>query len=48
MKVIKESAKMKMAQLTREDIVILCGGSNDVARNNSIVGMKHILDLLIN
>jgi hypothetical protein len=48
MKDIKESTKMKMAQLTREDIVVLWGGSNDVARNNSVVGMKHILDLLIN
>jgi len=48
MKDIKESAKMKMAPLTREDIVVLWGGSNDVARNNSMVGMKHILDLLIN
>ena len=48
MKDVKESAKMKMARLTREDIVVLWGGSNDVARNNSVVGMKHILDLLIN
>jgi len=39
---------MKMAQLKREDIVVLWGGVNDVARNNSMVGMKHILDMLIN
>jgi hypothetical protein len=26
---------MKMTQLTREDIVVLWGGANDVARNNS-------------
>jgi hypothetical protein len=50
MKDIKKSAKMNMAQLTREDIVVLWGGggSNYVARNNSVVGMKYILDLLIN
>jgi hypothetical protein len=36
-----------MDQLTNDDIVVLWGGSNDVARNNSVVGMKHILDLLI-
>jgi hypothetical protein len=48
MKDIKESAKMKIVQLTREEIVLLWGGTNDVARNNSVVGMKHILDLLIN
>jgi hypothetical protein len=48
MKNIKESAKIKMVQLTNGDIVVLWGDSNDVARNNSVVGMKHILDLLIN
>jgi hypothetical protein len=48
MKDIKESAKSKMAQLTKKDIVVLWGGSNDVAENNSVVGMKHILDLVIN
>ena len=48
MKDIKGSAKIKMTQLTREDMVVLWGGANDVARNKSMVGMKHILDLLIN
>jgi len=37
-----------MTQLTRDDIVVLWWDANDVARNNSVVGMKHILDLLIN
>ena len=48
MKDIKGSAKIKMTQLTSEDIVVLWGGVNDVARYNSMVGMKHILDLSIN
>jgi len=48
MKDIKGSAKMKISKVTREGIVVLWGGANDVARNNSVVGMKHILDLLIN
>jgi hypothetical protein len=48
MKDIKGSAKMKVTLLTREYIVVLWGGVNDVARNNSMVGMKHILGLLIN
>jgi hypothetical protein len=48
MKDIKELAKSKMAKLTKKDIVVLWGGSNDVAKNNSVVGMKHILDLVIN
>jgi len=47
MKDIKGSAKMKMTHLTREDVVVLWGGVNDVARSNSMVGMKHILDQLI-
>jgi hypothetical protein len=37
-----------MAQLTKKDIVVLWGGSNDVAKNDSVVGMKHILDLVLN
>ena len=45
---IKGSTKMKVTQLTREDVVVLWGGVNDVADNNSVVGTKHILDLLIN
>jgi hypothetical protein len=48
MKDIKGSAIMKMTQVTREEIVVLCGGAKDVADNNCVVGMKHILDLLIN
>jgi len=48
MKDIKRSAKIKMIQLTMEDIVVLWGSVNDVARNNSVVGIKHISDLLIN
>jgi hypothetical protein len=48
MKDIKESVKREIAQLTREDIVVLLGDSNDVARNNSVMDRKHILDLLIN
>ena len=48
MKEVKESAKVKIAQLTKEDTVVLWGGSNDVAKNNSVVGMKHMLDLVIN
>jgi hypothetical protein len=37
-----------MAQLTKKDVVVLWGGSNDVAQNNCMVGMNHILDLVIN
>ena len=47
MKAVKESTTGKIDQLTKEDIV-LWGGSNDVAKNISMSGMKHILDLVIN
>ena len=48
MKAIKESAKGKIEELTKKDIVVLWVGSNDVAKNSSVVGMKHIHDLVIN
>jgi hypothetical protein len=48
MRNISESAKNKMVQLTNDDFVVLWGGSNNVARNNSVMGVKHILDLMIN
>jgi hypothetical protein len=47
MKTIKDTASVKV-QLTKKDVVVLWGGSNDIARNNSIVGLKHILEFLIN
>jgi len=41
MKVIKDVAKEKIDQLTKEDIVVLWGGgSNDVAKNNSGQGAE--------
>jgi hypothetical protein len=39
---------VKVQQLTKKDVVVLWGGSNDIARNNSLVGLKHILESLIN
>jgi hypothetical protein len=48
MKFIKDTAKVKTQQLTKKDVVVLWGDSNDITRNNSIVGMKHILEFVIN
>jgi hypothetical protein len=48
MKTIKDMASVKVQQLTKKDIVVLWGGSNDIARNNSLVGLRHILEFLIN
>jgi hypothetical protein len=48
MKFIKDTARVKLQQLTKKDLVVLWGGSNDIARNNPIVGMKHLLEFVIN
>ena len=48
MKTIKDMASVKVQQLTKKDVVVLWGGSNDIARNNSLVGLKHIIEFLIN
>ena len=45
---VKDTAKVKVQQLTKKDAVVLWGGSNDVARNNSLVGLKHILEFVMN
>jgi hypothetical protein len=48
MKCIKDTAKVKLQQLSKEDVLVLWGGgSNGIARN-STVGMRHLLDFVIN
>jgi hypothetical protein len=46
MEFIKASANVKINQLTNKDVIVLWGGSNDVARNNSTEGLKVISNLL--
>jgi hypothetical protein len=46
MEVIKASADKKVHQLTNKDVMVLWGGSNDVARNNSTEGLKMISKLI--
>ena len=48
MKFIKDTARVKLQQLTKKHVVVLWGDSNDTARNNSIAGMKHLLEFVIN
>jgi len=49
MKDKKGSRKMKVTQLTNKGIYSgIMGRCDDVAGNNSVVAIKHILDLLIN
>jgi hypothetical protein len=46
-KILKDTASVKVQKLTKKDILVLWGGSNGIARNNSLVGLKHILEFLI-
>jgi hypothetical protein len=48
MKHIKDTSIGKLQQLSKEDVVVLSGISNNIAKNNSIVGMKHLLELVMN
>jgi hypothetical protein len=47
MKFVKDTARVKLQQLTKKDVV-LWGGALMTARNNSKVGMKHVLEFVIN
>jgi len=46
MKGIMDTARVKLQKLTKKDVVVLWGGSNDIAKNNSPVGIKHVVDFL--
>jgi hypothetical protein len=49
MKYIKDTSGVKLQQLSKKDVLVLWGGgSNDIAKNNSIVGIRHLLELVIN
>jgi len=39
---IVNSIDLKSEQLSKNDVVILCGGTRDIARNNSKLGLSHI------
>ena len=48
MKYIKDTSRVKVQQLTKKDVVVLWGGCNDIARNDSTVGVKHLLEFITN
>jgi hypothetical protein len=50
MKHIKDTSRMKLQQLSKKYVVVLCGGvgSNGIAKYNSTVDTKHILEFVIN
>jgi hypothetical protein len=36
------TANSDITSLTKNDVVIFCGGANDVAKNNAKMALKHI------
>jgi hypothetical protein len=40
MKYIKDTSKVKLRQLSKEDVLVLWGGSDDIAKSNSRGGMR--------
>jgi hypothetical protein len=48
MKYIKDMFRMKLQQLTKKHVVVLWGGSNDITRNNSTEGKRHLLEFVMN
>jgi hypothetical protein len=48
MKYIKDTSRVKLQHLSKKDVSVLWRGSNDIAKNNSVVSMRHLLELVIN
>lgn len=40
--ILANSAMSDIANLTKSDVVVFCGGSNDVSQNNAKIALKHI------
>jgi hypothetical protein len=47
LKTIKDTADVKVQELTNKYVVVLWGGFNDIAKNNTLMGLKHIIKFLI-
>jgi len=41
-KAFPDSINLKTEQLTRKDVVILCGGTRDISKNEAYIGLQHI------
>jgi NAD-dependent SIR2 family protein deacetylase len=48
LEVITNSAKKETEHMTQKDVVIVCGGANNVSKNESIKGLKHITQFMQN
>jgi len=46
--VITNSAKEETEQLTQKDIVIVCGGTNNISKNESNKGLRHVTHFVQN
>ena len=42
MKAVTDSINLKTEQLTKKDVVILCGGTRDISKNEANIGLQHI------
>jgi hypothetical protein len=44
--VLKKSVEKKIRSLTKKDVVVFCGGANDIGRNNSSKALHQIMDFI--
>ena len=45
---ITNSAKKEIDQLTQKDVVIVCGGTNNISKNESNKGLRHVTQFMQN
>ena len=48
LEVITKSAKEELDHMTQKDAVIVCGGANNISKNESIKGLKHVTKFVQN
>jgi hypothetical protein len=44
--VLTNSAKNEVRKLTKRDVIVFWGGANDVSKNNSKIGLRHIINFV--
>jgi hypothetical protein len=47
-KILVNSMKNEVKSLSERDIVVLCGGANDIGRNNSSMALQQIMNFVAN
>ena len=48
LEVITNSAKKEITHMTKRDVVIVCGGANNINKNESIKGLKSVIQFVQN